>query len=275
MRTFDSLRIFDSHTHIFPEKIADKAVEGIGSFYDMMTMQHTGTAENLTQLLKDNNVSGCMVCSVATVPEQVESINDFIAQSVKDSDGFMTGFCSLHPDMSQEQTDCEIIRATSLGLKGIKLHPDFQRFEADSAKAYAIYEVIGDRLPVLIHAGDHRYSFSSPKRIARAMTRFPALTLIAAHLGGWSEWDDAVSELAGRFGDKLYVDTSSSLYSMTAEKAREYVLAFGEDHVLFGTDYPMWDIAEELERFAKIDLSDTAREKILYSNSAKLLNLET
>jgi predicted TIM-barrel fold metal-dependent hydrolase len=207
---------------------------------------------------------------VATVPEQVPKINDFLSETVRLSDGFFAGFCSLHPDMTENEVGDEINRAISLGLIGVKLHPDIQTFEADSTRAFRIYEAVGDRLPILIHAGDSRYDYSSPKRIANALTAFPTLTMIAAHLGGWSEWEDSAACLAGKFGDRLYVDTSSSLYTLSPQKAVEYIHTFGEDLVIFGTDYPMWDVAEELTRFDKLDLSETTREKIFYCNYRKL-----
>jgi len=264
------MKIFDSHCHIFPEKIADRAVEGIGDFYKM-PMFNIGTAADLTARHKENGICGAMVCSVATAPEQVAAINDFIAAAVADSQGFFVGFCSLHPDMSEIELDSEIERAKSLGLCGIKLHPDFQKFHADGKRACKVYEAIGNRLPILIHAGDSRFPYSSPHRIAGALDSFPALTMIAAHFGGWSEWEDAILALAGK--PNLYVDTSSSLYEISSAKAVEYIAAFGEDRVLFGTDYPMWDIRLELERFDKLDLSESAREKILYRNVQELLGL--
>ena len=266
-----TMKIFDSHTHVFPDEIAEKATAGIGGFYEIPIF-HSGTTDDLKLQLKDNGICGSMICSVATVLSQVKTINDFIANAVTLSDGVFIGFCSLHPDMSQHEIDDEIERAVSIGLSGIKLHPDFQRFKADGATAYKIYEVIGNRLPVLIHSGDNRYDFSSPKRIATALKRFPDLTMIAAHLGGWSEWDDAALCLAGL--ENVYVDTSSSLYAMSTDKATEYIRTFGVQRVLFGTDYPMWDIKAELERFDKLNLSDSERELILYQNASALLNLK-
>jgi hypothetical protein len=262
--------IFDSHTHIFPEKIAERATAGIGDFYNI-PVQHLGTAADLTARLKAAGVCGCMTCSVATVLEQVGAINDFIAHSVTQSDGFMVGFCTLHPNMTEAELDSEITRAVTLGLRGIKLHPDFQRFHADGRRAEKVYSVIGGRLPVLIHAGDSRYPYSSPRRIAAALDKFPQLTVIAAHFGGWSEWDEASLVLAGK--PNLYVDTSSSLYELTPQKAVEYIGIYGEERVLFGTDYPMWDIREELARFDCLDLSDSAREKILFGNARRLFKL--
>ncbi|MCL1789637.1 MAG: amidohydrolase family protein [Oscillospiraceae bacterium] len=265
-----SKKIFDFHTHIFPDKIAERASSGIGGFYDMTTA-NPGTVNDLKTQMSENGICGCVVCSVATVSEQVSNINNFIVGTVADSDGLFTGFCSLHPGMSESALDEEIKRAILTGLSGIKLHPDIQEFEADGVLACKVYEAVDGRLPVLIHAGDNRYDFSAPKRIANALKFFPNLTMIAAHFGGWSEWDDAVLTLAGK--DNLYVDSSSTLYAVTPEKAREYITAFGAERVLFGTDYPMWDIREELERFNRLDLTDSVREKILYGNAKKLLGL--
>ena len=57
------------------------------------------------------------------------------------------------------------------------------------------------------------------------------------------------------------------------EKAKELILAYGTDRVLFGTDYPLWTPEEEIERFMSLDLTDEQREDILYNNTAKLFNI--
>ena len=271
-------KIFDFHTHIFPEKIAAKAVEGIGAFYDGMLMRKAGTASDLLAQLNQYGICGAMTCSVATSPEQAAVINDFIASAVsvsqvsQNSQAVLVGFAALHPDMTTDELERELERATALGLRGVKLHPDIQRFEADGERAFKVYEVLGRyELPMLIHAGDNRFAFSNPHRIANVAQAFPQQVIIAAHFGGWSEWDDAVLALADC--RNVYVDTSSSLYAVTTEKASEMIAAFGEDRVLFGTDYPMWDAGEELQLIDKLNLSETAKAKILYDNAAELLKL--
>lgn len=262
--------IFDSHAHIFPDKIAGKASANIAGFYDM-PVRFDGTASVLRRVCAESGVTGCLVCSVATKAEQVASINDFISKSASESGGFMTGLCSLHPDMSQNELDAEIKRAVSMGLKGVKLHPDFQEFKADGAKAYKICEVIGDRLPVMFHSGDRRFDFSSPKRLVNAVKRFKDMTVIAAHFGGWSEWGDAAGLLADC--ENVYVDTSSSLYALDEATVRGYIAAFGEDRTLFGTDYPMWDAGDELKMLRALELDADAEEKILYKNAKRLFGL--
>lgn len=265
------MKIFDSHVHIFPEKIAAKASVNIGKFYDLK-MAFDGSVKSLIELIDKNKVDKCLVHSVATTPAQVESINNFIARSVAEHPDRFVGFCSLHPSLTKKEIQAEIDRAISLGLKGIKLHPDFQEFYIDDSEAYNIYEAAEGRLPILFHTGDFRYEWSSPRRLANVIKDFPKLVAIGAHFGGWSEWDNGEKYLADC--PNVYVDTSSSLYGVTPAKAREYINAFGADRVMFGTDYPMWSVEDELKRMAQIDLTDDEREKIMYKNACRLLNVE-
>ena len=95
--------------------------------------------------------------------------------------------------------------------------------------------------------------------------------MIAAHFGGYSIWDQAVEALAGM--PNLYVDCSSAMPFLTDDKIREYIRRYGEDRVLFGTDYPMWESESEMEYFNKIDLTDEERRMILYDNAFNLLKL--
>ncbi|MDE5859082.1 MAG: TatD family hydrolase, partial [Oscillospiraceae bacterium] len=112
--------IIDAHAHIFPKKIAEKAVEGIGSFYSNLKMNLDGTAETLISSGAAAGVGKFIVQSVATVPQQVESINNFISRSVKTYPDKFIGFAAIHPDYPDIEKEIE--RAISLGLKGIKIH---------------------------------------------------------------------------------------------------------------------------------------------------------
>ncbi len=259
--------VIDAHAHVFPGKIAAKATESIGDFYDI-PMDLDGSVETLLRLKERYGISKFLIQSVATTPQQVASINDFIAETVRSHPDTFIGFGALHPDM--EAPEKEIERILSLGLKGVKLHPDFQRFEADSPAAMRLYAPMEGRLPLLIHAGDKRYDYSHPRRIANILSAFPKLDVIAAHFGGWSQWDEAQEYLKGK---RVWVDTSSSLYEVPPKHAKELFDGFGEDYVLFGTDYPMWKVNEELERLEQLGLSDTQMEKVLHLNVERLLGL--
>lgn len=264
-------KVINAHCHIYPEKIAARAIEGIKSFYgiDMMTLN--GMTDDM---VKDGSRVGCvhyLVHSVATVPAQVRSINEFIASEVRGSRGMFTGFGTLHPDSEDIAGDAEHL--VSLGLKGIKLHPDFQQFSLDGEKAVAIGEAVKDlHIPLLIHCGDRRGSCSNPAQMSVFLRRFPELTVIGAHMGGWEMWEEAREVLPGF--DNLLVDCSSTLYALSAEEGTRLIRAFGAQRVLWGTDYPMWDAATEMEYFDRLDLTERERGLILYENAASLLGLE-
>ena len=262
-----SMPIIDAHAHIFPPNIAQKATDATGIFYDI-EMSHTGSSEELLKSGSKISVTKYLVCSTATTPRQVNSINDFIAQQCDVHDQFF-GFGTLHPEM--DDPEAEIERIISLGLHGIKLHPDIQRFQIDTKKAVDIYRLLAHRnIPVLFHTGDCRYDFSSPLRLINAMEQAPGLTAIAAHFGGYSEWENA-----GKYpkSKNLFFDTSSSLFTLKKEKALDLIDYFGEEQFFFGVDFPMWDHAEELSRFLSLGLSMSAKEAIFYKNFCRLFSL--
>ncbi|SMC41161.1 hypothetical protein SAMN06296952_1100 [Oscillospiraceae bacterium] len=263
-------KIINAHCHIYPAKIAERAVEGIKSFYDL-DMSLNGMTDDLIRDGSEIGVVHYLVHSVATVPKQVRSINEFIAEEVRSHEGLFTGFGTMHPDSDDLEGDFEHLR--SLGLKGVKLHPDFQQFSLDSDKAERLGKVINKgNIPILVHCGDPRYNYSNPEQTVKFLEKFPDMTVIGAHFGGWSMWDDAIRMLP-KF-ENFYVDCSSSLYLMTEQRAKELIKAFGADKVLWGSDYPMWEASAEIERFDKIDLTEEEKDLILYRNAAKLLGLE-
>lgn len=263
-------KVINAHCHIYPEKIASKAVLGIRDFYDL-DMSLNGRIDGMLDDGSKVGVVHYLVHSVATTPKQVKSINEFISDEVNRHPDIFTGFGTLHPDSEDIQGDFDYL--IELGLKGVKLHPDFQRFALDEERAFKIGEVINEgNVPVLIHCGDFRYNYSNPEQLKPFLEKFPDMTVIGAHFAGWSMWEEATRQLAGT--PNLYVDLSSSLYALSPETAKELIHAYGADKVLWGTDYPMWESESEMEYFNKIDLTQEERSMILYDNASKLLNLD-
>ncbi len=260
--------IIDVHTHIYPEKIAEKAIQNIGSFYQVDMHNEKGTSENLIKSGEKIKVSKYIVCSVATTVNQVVSINNFLAKELEKHKEFV-GFATLHPDMNEEAIYDEVQRVVALGFKGIKLHPDFQRFDIDEEKALKIYRNIGD-LPILFHTGDDRFDYSSPERLARVAKMFPNMTAVAAHFGGYCRW----SEIDAYDGlDNVFFDTSSSLFKLPEIMAKDILKHLGYEKFMFGTDYPMWTHSEELQRLLSLNLGYRTNEDILYNNAKRILNI--
>ena len=266
-------KIFDIHTHTYPEKIADKAVTSLNAFYEFVC-EGKGTYSDLAENSKAHGVVGMLLFSVATNAHQVEKVNDSIAALAQKSreDGFETvGFMGIHQDYPDFASEVE--RAEALGLRGVKIHPDIQGVDVDAPRMMELCEIIEGRMPLYLHMGDPRpqYRFSEPRKLARLLDRFPKLEVVAAHLGGYGVSDEAVEYLAGR--PNVWYDTSSAIWSMTPEKAEYIIHRLGVDRVMFGTDYSVKNIEGEVERFMKIELTEKEREDIFYNNAKRFLKL--
>ena len=263
------MNIIDFHVHIFPDKIAEKAARAVGKFYDI-PMALDGKLSTALTCMNRAGVRRFVAHSVATTPAQVESINRFILASHAAYPDRILPFAALHPDLPDvEKTMDEIVSA---GFLGVKIHPDIQGFRLDDPRVLKMIGAVAGRLPLLIHTGDYRYDNSGPERMNRVLDLFTNLVAVCAHLGGYSEWERAAaSRLPGR--KNVYVDTSSSLYALSPARAAEIIRSYGVEHVLFGTDYPMWDTSEELDRFFRLPLTEEEQELILHKNAERLLQL--
>jgi len=259
------MKVIDVHTHIFPAKIEAVAVHAIGEFYDMPDdMGHHGSTTELLASLKKAGIQRSVVFSTATTTHQVERINRFILQECQAHPEFV-GLGTMHEDYENFVSELAFLRDN--GINGLKLHPDFQKFDVDADKMLPIYEEMEAKDMFLIaHIGDPRYDFSHPRRYARIAKLFPRLRLIAAHFGGWGVWPLGL-ELLGDLPN-VYVDTSSSLAFVKEhpEAVLKSLAGFDPKRIFFGSDFPMWDPAEELERICSLGLKQDFLEDILWNN---------
>ncbi len=263
------MEIINAHAHIYPEKIAAKATDTIGVFYDIKMNMPAGTAERLIEDGAKAGITRYVVHSVATTAHQVRSINEFIKREVDEHPEFI-GFITLHQDLTEEEIFHEVDWALENGFHGIKLHPDFQKFNIDDPAVEKFYRAAEGRLPILFHVGDDRYEYSKPHRLVRMAKKYPRLQFIAAHFGGYRCWEDADLYVGL---DNVYFDTCSSLPFITPERATELIKLLGADRFFFATDFPMWDSRGELERFNKLTLTDKERKMIFSENIKKLLKI--
>ena len=277
MNQVTPMLIIDSHVHIFQPRIALAAVLATNSFYEgscneeipaPVNLGHLpGTAKDLLPRMEKDGVDRAVVFSTATAPHQVEVINRFIRDTCQENPSLI-GVGTMHPDYPDFEG--EVKRMKEFGLVGIKLHPDIQRFKLDDERLMPLYEIMSaENLFLIAHTGDYRFDYSTPSRMAHVAKAFPKLRCIAPHCGGWSEWTEARACLNL---PNVYIDTSSTLPFNAYDAARKAISLFDPTHIFFGTDYPMWEPREELERFFSLKLGDEMNEMILGKNFENFLN---
>ncbi len=267
MTNLEQFKIIDFHVHVFGDKVAKKATDATSAHYRVPSECPDGSLETLLKTVDGLNIERMIVHSTATKKEQVIAINNFLNDL---TDPRFVKFGTVHPDF--ENIEEEIIRIKGLGFQGLKLHCDFQQFNADDRAADEIYETAQKHeMPILMHVGDGVLGYSHPVRIANVATHFRDLKIIAAHMGGREQWEAGALNL--RPYDNIFFDTSSTISMLGARKFDQLIDIFGISRILFGTDFPLNDHRLELARMSYLNRTEAEFEDILYNNAAKLLNL--
>jgi hypothetical protein len=221
-----------------------------------------------------DNVSLSINLPVATRKEQVQGINRKMIEFNAGNKGDIFCFGAMHPQYGKAGSVREELHFLSEnGIKGIKLHPEYQQFYPDDPQMSEIYEVCCEvGLIIAFHAGfDFPYPDhirSTPERL-KEVTKIKGLKLIFAHLGGYRMWDGVLKYLAGT---GAYFDTAF-IEGVESSSLLEIITKHGEDKILFGTDFP-WARAAAIRKIIEgaVCCPDT-RKKIFYKNAERLLGI--
>jgi hypothetical protein len=264
-------KVFDSHIHVYPEKIASKAVSNLENFYHI-SCEGRGTLSDLLLSEEKAGVSGLLFLGVATQLEQVENVNLYLQAAKQEAihRGFDAyAFAGYHQDITNPEKMVQKIIEN--GFSGIKIHPDLQNIAIDDLRLWNLYCQAEGKLPICFHMGDiqNRSDLSSPERLVRVLKEFPNLTVIAAHMGGVFCWEKVVEIYKGQ--QNLFFDCSSTLEFMDAPKATDLIRKIGTKRIFFGTDYPICQAEQVLSHFHLLNLTKSEKEDILWNNVHRLL----
>jgi len=269
--SYDSRRQFsvtiDFHTHVFHPKIADKVLAQLNNHYGI-TPVGTGLVEDLNGFLNRAGIDRAVVHTAATSPDQVIPANNW-SISIQETYPRLMSFGTIHPDYPDWES--ELFRLERKGIKGLKFHPDFQGYDLSDSRLDLFFEAIAERFILMFHVGDRLppdKNPSSPGKLAAIRDKHPRLIIVAAHLGGYLHWDDALTYLAGT---DIYLDTSSSLPFISFELLKKIISRHPLDRVLFGSDYPLFDASEELRLLSeKAGFTNRQISRLLQNGNALL-----
>ena len=260
------MRIIDVHTHAWPDAVAEKAVASLSS-KGTLTPAYNGTIAGLVAEMDRCGVSLAIMQPVATKPSQVSGINDWAASIGTDR---VLPFGAMHPGL--EDPAAEVERMASLGLRGMKLHPEHQDFAPDEARLAQIYEAaIEHDMTVFFHAGHdelHETVRGTPESFVNVLEGFPEMRVVLAHLGGYRVWNHVAELLVGR---DVYLDTAYTLGHLADADFVEIVHAHGAERVLFGSDGPWTDACTEIAWLRRLPLREGVANAILGENAERLL----
>ncbi len=262
----------------------DRAVRATNTWADyLQAMEPVDKAIVFNIALRVGDTSGSV-----PDPKGVEGVNEKTARFVAQAPDKLIGFLSVHPDVPGSLDEIE--RATQdLGLKGIKLGPNYQRFDplGDSARAvYRRAEELG--LPVLFHQGTSPIR-TAPIRYAHPLImdeiaiEFPELRIVMAHMG--HPWQPDTMTVI-RKHPHVYADISGLFYRpWSFYNALRLATEWNVLHkLLFGSDFPVTTPQENIDALRSVNsivkgsglpsVPEDALEQIIYRESLELLGLE-
>lgn len=262
-------KIIDFHVHTFADRIADRAISSLAenSGYPHYT---DGTNADTIKKFKIWGTTHGVVLPIATKATQQRTINDWAAGINEDH---LIPFGSVYPFADNSLDELSYI--SSLGLKGIKLHPDYQDFFLDDERLLPLFKKCAELgLIVVLHMGFDCYSpdvrHATPTAAAKLIDNVPNLKLVLAHLGGFLHWDEVENTLVGK---EVYLDTAFIYDNISPKQATRIIVNHGADKILLASDCPWHRTIDELNLIMSLPISMEDKEKICYKNAEKLLNL--
>lgn len=197
----------------------------------------------------------------------VHGANERVRAAAAEFPGRIHGFIYLFPpDLEGSLRELERQHGDDT-FRGVKLHPAndcYFPFDERLHPLFARIEELG--LPVLWHSGT--FPYSHPLQIAAVARKFPGSTHILAHFGiAELSWECAP---AAELADNVVVDTS---INPIIGLMNDYIDRFGPGRMLWGSDYPFYDVAYERMKLPFLGRSDADRALIGGDNAARLFGL--
>ena len=262
--------LIDFHIHAFPDEIAERAINTlIGNAH--IPCYTNGTIGDTRRLLAEQETDAGVLLPIATKPAQQFKANTWAAEQ---SGNGIISFGTVHPD-APDVAD-ELHRIKSLGLKGIKIHPDYQGAFLFEEKMKTIYRLCEElELPVIIHMGYDPVSpivrHAMPYHLVAVNETFPKLKIIGAHLGGMFAWEDVLFYLCGR--KNIWLDTAYLANEIDPKQMTVIIKKHGADKILFASDCPWHTPQMERDFIETLPLSESEKERIYWKNASELLEI--
>ena len=268
--------IIDSHTHIFPDKIAKRTIELLKKKGNLPAYSD-GTVNGLLSQMQRADVDLAINLPVLTNPNQFDTVINYaigINDAFKNQKTRIISFAGIHPDCEDIDGKMEFIKRS--GFLGVKIHPDYQ----DRCITYDGYIRILEcakeyDLIVVTHAGvdaayRDREPYCSVSGALELIKRVRHCKLVLAHMGGYDSYQRVCESLCG---EDVYLDTAYVLKDMSESHFRELLKRHGEDKVLFASDSPWSSIESDVQKIRSFSLGEETENKIFYKNAAALFGI--
>jgi len=275
-----SISILANHAHVFPEAANPNA-----------------TVDRLLRLLDTCGIAQA-IC-FAPFGQQVDGFdiggghNAWLARELKRHGDRLYGFGTI--DFRRDDIAGQVREAADLGFRGLKLHPNTQRFDILGEKPMQAYAAAQDaNLFLTFHSGVHHYRLTNYRvtKFDEVAHQFPRLRFTLEHVGGYSFFNEALAvifnnipfpPIPGRKGyvfgglTSVFTPNYNRFWYMSRERMEEMIAQVGAAQLIFGLDFP-YNLEQNtkmaLHTINELPINDADRALILGGNLRAELGIE-
>jgi hypothetical protein len=203
-----------------------------------------------------------------------------IANAVRRHPGRFYGLAGLDPTEGMAGVRALEHAVKDLGFIGAHFYPHWFELAPDHARWYPFYaKCVELDVPVqlqvgqsLIYAPEQRLrSVGRPLSLDAVACDFPELKLVGIHIG--IPWADEMIAMAWKHPN-VYIGCDAHSPKYWPASFLQYVNTYGQDKVIFGTDYPVLDFGRTREEIEALGLRDEPKRKLLRDNALRIYKLK-
>ena len=202
-----------------------------------------------------------------------------IAEAVRRFPKRFLGLAGLDPTEGMAGVRALEHAVKELGFVGAHFYPHWFELAPDHARWYPFYaKCVELDVPVQLQVGQSL--IYNPQQRLRSVGRpialdavacdFPELKLIGIHVG--IPWTDEMIAMAWKHPN-VYIGSDAHSPKYWPASFVQYVNTYGQDKVIFGTDYPVLNFGRTRDEIEALGLRPDAKRKLLRDNALRIYKL--
>lgn len=246
--------MIDVHTHLWPAELSPVYMEAYFAQKRREGQTIRMTCSEILRSMDECSIDKAIVSTLAFDGEETNAelkvFHEYVREQVELSDGRLMAFCTVKAFDKDNITVLEDLMSKGC-FKGVKLHPNIQRFYPDDERLFPVYEWLEKRrLPILFHTGGIglsgvRNCFGELGRLDNVACEFPNLPVIMGHAGRIHYHETA--ELLRKHSN-VYADISTNFGRIPGKEWLQLkelmetvkIWSGTTDKLMLGSDYPFY-----------------------------------
>lgn len=234
------------------------------NYYVYEKVRQSAKAEELLEEMDFCGVDEAFVYHQSMVENDPTYGNKLIVQEVQKNPGRLHATWAILPPITEEQYLPEnlIPKMREYDVRALRAYPVKNRYFLDRITMGELLDVLEDaKIPLFLSPQD------GWETVFQVMKEFPRLTVILTNYGLWGS--DRFFFPLLRAYPNVYIDTSDY---QVVNGINEFYDRFGDERLLFGSNYPMDYYGGPIAALLGSKLSEASVEKIASGNITRIMS---